>query len=83
MKTILVPAAALLLFIAAPASARDFVSDPDAAMNQLQKLGPNANAVRVANNRIVITSRPEYHGYPRWRYRYAYRPLFPLFPRWW
>lgn len=59
------------LYLAATpcASAYDITNDPDATMNQEQKLGPNVRAYRVWNKIYVIKSRPYYGRYSYYRYR--------------
>ena len=57
------------------AYAFDITSDPDATMNQQQKLGPNVYSQRVWNKTYNIKTSP-YAYYPRYRYYRHYR-------RWW
>ncbi len=67
MKTKSVIAAAVL-FLGGTSSALcyDITSDPDATMNQEQKLGPNVQAYRVWN-KIYVLKTPYYRRYV---YRY-------------
>ena len=64
------------VFLAASscAYAFDITSDPDATMNQEQKLGPNVRSQRVWNE-IWTQKYRGYYPYPRYpRYaRYRYR----------
>jgi hypothetical protein len=57
------------------AFAFDITSDPDATMNQQQKLGPNVYSQRVWNRTYNIKTGA-YAYYPRYRYRpyRYYRP---------
>jgi hypothetical protein len=53
------------------AYAFDITSDPDATMNQQQKLGPNVYSQRVWNR--IYNIKGAYAYYPRYRYRYYRR----------
>jgi len=66
---LLLVAAGLFLAATPCASAYDITSDPDATMNQEQKLGPNVRAHRVWNKIYVIKGRPYYGRYSYYRYR--------------
>jgi hypothetical protein len=63
------------VFLAASSSAYafDITSDPDATMNQQQKLGPNVYSQRVWN-KIYNIKTGAYAYYPRYYRPYRYRP---------
>jgi hypothetical protein len=69
---LLIAVAGLFLAGSSGAYAFDITSDPDATMNQQQKLGPNVYSQRVWNKTYNIKTGA-YAYYPRYRYRY-YRP---------
>ena len=71
---LLIPSAGLFLAGTSCALAYDLTSDPDATMNQEQKLGPNVRSQRVWNE-IYTQKYRGYYLYPRYpRYaRYRYR----------
>jgi hypothetical protein len=73
MKSILfITAAGLFLAASSCAFAFDITSDPDATMNQQQKLGPNVYSQRVWNRTYNIKTGA-YAYYPRYRYYRHYR----------
>jgi hypothetical protein len=63
----LITAAGLFLAGSCCAYAFDITSDPDATMNQQQKLGPNVYSQRVWNKTYNIKTGV-YAYYPRYRY---------------
>ena len=69
MKKLLIIAMGLFLVSAPSALAYDVTSDPDAAITQEQKLGPNAHA-RRAGNKIIIQKGASYRRYAHHRYRH-------------
>jgi hypothetical protein len=70
MKTkALILAASLFVAGSSAAFAYDITSDPDATMNQEQKLGPNVRAYRVWNKIYVFKGRTYYPSYAYYRYR--------------
>lgn len=72
---VLIAAAGIFLAASSCAYAFDITSDPDATMNQQQKLGPNVYSQRVWNKTYNIKTGA-YAYYPRYRYRpyRYYRP---------
>jgi hypothetical protein len=52
---------------------RDVTSDPDATMNEEQKLGPNAYSYRVGNATITTQTPWGYGWRPYYRYHYYRR----------
>jgi hypothetical protein len=75
MKTMLfLVAACAFLAASSGAYAFDITSDPDATMNQQQKLGPNVYSQRAWNR--TYNFKGTYAYYPRYRYRpyRYYRP---------
>jgi hypothetical protein len=64
-KKLLIVASGLFLTATPGALAYDITSDPDATMNQEQKLGPNVRAYRVWNKIYV---QKGYYYYPRYAY---------------
>jgi hypothetical protein len=75
---ILIAAAALAIAAGAatPTLARSITSDPDALMNEQQKLGPNESTYRVGN--AYITHKNGWrHGHAMGPgYRYGYAPTY-------
>jgi hypothetical protein len=69
MKKLLLISTGLFLMGTPSALAYDVTSDPDAAITQEQKLGPNAYA-RRAGNKIIIQKGASYrrHAYHRYRH---------------
>jgi hypothetical protein len=65
---LLIVATGLLLAGTAHTFAYDVTSDPDATMNQQQKLGPNAKSYRVGN-RIITVKGATYRRYSHYRHR--------------
>jgi hypothetical protein len=73
MKSLLfIAASGAFLAASSCAYAFDITSDPDATMNQQQKLGPNVYSQRVWNKTYNIKTSP-YAYYPRYRYSRHYR----------
>jgi hypothetical protein len=68
---LLITATGLFLVASSCAYAFDITSDPDATMNQQQKLGPNVYSQRVWNRTYNI--KGAYAYYPRYRYYRHYR----------
>jgi hypothetical protein len=66
---LLIATAGLFLAASSYAYAMDVTSDPDATMNQQQKLGPNVYSRQVGNR--TYNMRGAYAYYPR---AYAYYP---------
>ena len=72
MKSVLlITAAGLFLAASSCAYAFDITSDPDATMNQQQKLGPNVYSRHVWNRTYNI--KGAYAYYPRYRSYRHYR----------
>jgi hypothetical protein len=69
---LLITAAGLFLAASSCAFAFDITSDPDATMNQQQKLGPNVYSLR-GWNRTYNFKTGAYAYYPRYRYYRHYR----------
>ena len=74
LKTkLLIATVGLFLAVSPYAYAVDITSDPDATMNQQQKLGPNVYSRQIWNRTYNIKGGyayyPRYHRYYR-RYRY-------------
>jgi hypothetical protein len=65
----LILATSLFLAGTSAAFAYDITSDPDATMNQEQKLGPNVRAYRVWNKIYVLKGRSYYSRHAYYRYR--------------
>jgi hypothetical protein len=70
MKAKLLIIAGVLFLATTPvAFAYDVTSDPDATMNQQQKMGPSVRSYQ-AGNRIITLKGPYYrHHYAHYRYR--------------
>ncbi len=73
ISKLLTATAALFLAASSYAYAVDITSDPNATMNEQQKLGPNPHSYRLGNR--VYTTRGAYAYYPRyhrhyWHHRY-------------
>ena len=69
MKTKLMIMTAVLFLGTTPfAFSYDVTSDPDATMNQQQKMGPNVRSHRVWN-RIITQKGWNYGRYAHYRYR--------------
>lgn len=73
---LLITAAGVFLTGSSWAYAFDITSDPDATMNQQQKLGPNVYSQRVWNKTYNIKTGPYAYdpGYRYRAYRYYRRP---------
>jgi hypothetical protein len=69
MNKVLIIATGLFLVGAPSAFAYDVTSDPDAAVTQEQKLGPNSHARRVGN-KIIIQKGGYYRRHAYYRYRH-------------
>jgi hypothetical protein len=73
-RMLFISVAGLFLAASSGAYAFDITSDPDATMNQQQKLGPNVYSQRVWNK--TYNFKGAYAYYPRYPYRpyRYYRP---------
>jgi len=72
MKNVLfIVAAGAFLAVSPCAYAFDITSDPDATMNQQQKLGPNVYSQRAWNR--TYNFKGAYAYYPRYRHYRHYR----------
>jgi hypothetical protein len=74
-------AAAVLAFVSTGALALDITTDPDATMNQEQKLGPNVYSRHYGN---ITVTRKGYGGPRGWGYyggapAYGYTPAYPYY----
>jgi hypothetical protein len=74
-RVLLITVAGLFLAASSSAYAFDITSDPDATMNQQQKLGPNVYSQRVWNKTYNLKTGA-YAYYPRYPYR-SYRYYRP------